>query len=119
MQATNNSEVRRLDGRIAVVLGTRPEIIEVAAIVRLLGDEGFPIHTGKHFDKNLSSVFFTEFGMRVPDHFLDVGGSSRAEQAGNATTQLEDSLSELPSPYGDLNSPKLIAEAIMGVSGET
>ena len=45
---------------IAVVLGTRPEIIKLAHIIRLLGPAARVIHTGQHFDPNLSASFFAE-----------------------------------------------------------
>ena len=77
-------------GPITVVLGTRPEIIKLAKIVDLLGDEALVVHTGQHFDENLSATFFTEFGMREPDVYIGVGGKTRGTQIGMATTELDD-----------------------------
>lgn len=76
-------------GLVAVVLGTRPEIIKLARIVDLLGDDAHVIHTGQHFDANLSDTFFTEFGMRPPDTTVGVGGRTRGEQIGVATAELD------------------------------
>ena len=45
---------------VAVVLGTRPEIVKLAHIIRLLGDAAWVIHTGQHYDPNLSAAFFEE-----------------------------------------------------------
>ncbi|MFV2001024.1 MAG: non-hydrolyzing UDP-N-acetylglucosamine 2-epimerase [Acidimicrobiia bacterium] len=74
---------------ITVVLGTRPEIIKLAKIVELLGDDVYIVHTGQHFDVNLSESFFAEFGMRPPDTFIGVGGQTRGEQLGNGTAALD------------------------------
>ncbi|MEZ5175709.1 MAG: UDP-N-acetylglucosamine 2-epimerase (non-hydrolyzing) [Acidimicrobiia bacterium] len=95
-------------GSIAVVLGTRPEIIKLAAIVRMLGDDVHLVHTGQHYDAGLSRDFFQEFGMREPDTAITVGGQSRGAQIGNAATALDELLGRL-SPLavvvqGDTNA---------------
>ncbi len=74
---------------VAVVLGTRPEIIKLARITELLGQRAHVVHTGQHYDENLSDVFFTEFGMHPADTFIGVGGQTRGEQIGNGTTALD------------------------------
>jgi UDP-N-acetylglucosamine 2-epimerase (non-hydrolysing) len=74
---------------IAVVLGTRPEIVKLAHIIRLLGDAAWVIHTGQHYDPNLSESFFTELSLPEPDLFLEVGGRSRGHQIGEATLMLD------------------------------
>lgn len=74
---------------VAVVLGTRPEIVKLAHIIRLLDDAALVVHTGQHYDPNLSEVFFTDLGLPRPDQFLEVGGSSRGEQIGSATSSLD------------------------------
>jgi len=75
---------------VAVVLGTRPEIIKLAGIVRELGDSALIIHTGQHYDPSLSEVFFEQFGMRPPDHHISIGGSTRGAQIGTAIVELDD-----------------------------
>lgn len=75
-------------GSVAVVLGTRPEIIKLAHIIRLLGPAARVIHTGQHYDANLSSVFFRAFDLPRPAHFLEVGGEPRGIQIGEATSRL-------------------------------
>jgi UDP-N-acetylglucosamine 2-epimerase (non-hydrolysing) len=74
---------------VAVVLGTRPEIIKLAPIIRLLGDAARVIHTGQHYDSNLSKVFFDAFGLPEPEERLAIGGISRGSQIGEATTGLD------------------------------
>ena len=73
---------------VAVVLGTRPEIIKLAHIIRLLGPAARVIHTGQHYDANLSEVFFGAFGLAPPSRFLEVGGEPRGIQIGEATSRL-------------------------------
>ena len=74
---------------IAVVLGTRPEIIKLSEIIKLLGEAAWVVHTGQHYDPNLSGSFFGELSLPEPDVFLDVGGSSRGAQIGEATKRLD------------------------------
>ncbi len=75
---------------IAVVLGTRPEVVKLAHIVRLLGDAVRIVHTGQHYDRNLSDVFFEQLDVRQPDVYLEVGGEARGRQVGVATTRLDE-----------------------------
>jgi UDP-N-acetylglucosamine 2-epimerase (non-hydrolysing) len=81
---------RQANGRIAIVLGTRPEIIKMSKIAEILGDEATVVHTGQHFDANLSAEFFTEFGMREPEVTIGVGGSTRGRQIGDAIASLDE-----------------------------
>lgn len=74
---------------VAVVLGTRPEIIKLAHIIRLLGSAARVVHTGQHYDPNLSGVFFRAFGLGDPQVELEVGGKSRGAQIGEAVTGLD------------------------------
>lgn len=79
-----------VDGRIAVVLGTRPEIIKMAEIVRLLGDRAMLIHTGQHWDEAMSGRFMTHLGLPDPDVSLAVGGTSRGTQIAQTLQALDD-----------------------------
>lgn len=74
--------------RVAVVLGTRPEIIKLAGVLDLLGDRALLIHTGQHYDDQMSEVFLRGLGLRAPDHRLSLGGLDRAAQLGRGTEQL-------------------------------
>lgn len=65
---------------VAVVLGTRPEIIKLAPVVRRLDAAAFVVHTGQHFDGSMSEIFLREHGLGEPDLRLAAGGRSRAEQ---------------------------------------
>jgi UDP-N-acetylglucosamine 2-epimerase (non-hydrolysing) len=79
---------------VAVVLGTRPEIIKLAGIIRLLGPAARLVHTGQHYDPNLSDTFFAEMQLPAPDIHLGVGGASRGAQIGAAISAVESFLGE-------------------------
>jgi UDP-N-acetylglucosamine 2-epimerase (non-hydrolysing) len=88
---------------VAVVLGTRPEIIKLARITQLLGSRAYVVHTGQHYDENLSDAFFTEFGMHPPDTFIGIGGQTRGAQIGNGTAALD-------SLFDDLNPAAVVVQ---------
>jgi len=65
---------------VAVVLGTRPEIVKLAPIIKALGDAVFLIHTGQHFDEDMSDVFLAQHDLPDPAVWLSAGGRSRSGQ---------------------------------------
>jgi UDP-N-acetylglucosamine 2-epimerase (non-hydrolysing) len=73
---------------VAVVIGTRPEIVKMAATVRLLGDQVRLIHTGQHEDAELAGVFFTAAGLPAPQALTGICGAPRYEQVSRMTGQL-------------------------------
>lgn len=93
---------------IAVVLGTRPEIIKLGHIIRLLGPAARVIHTGQHYDAGLTDVFFDAFGIDRSSELVGVGGRTRADQIGVALSALEHTfLDDRPDAVvvqGDTNS---------------
>lgn len=93
---------------IAVVLGTRPEIIKLGHIIRLLGPAARVIHTGQHYDARLTDVFFDAFNIGRSSELVGVGGKSRGDQIGLALSALEHAfLDDLPDAVvvqGDTNS---------------
>jgi UDP-N-acetylglucosamine 2-epimerase (non-hydrolysing) len=93
---------------IVVALGTRPEIIKLAPIIRLLGDRARVVHTGQHYDESLSKVFFDAFELAEPTHRLEIGGETRATQIGEATKRIGQHLAEQPAAalvaQGDTNT---------------
>jgi UDP-N-acetylglucosamine 2-epimerase (non-hydrolysing) len=82
------------DRSIAVVLGTRPEIIKLAGTVRLLGDAARVVYTGQHYDPELSGIFFDEFDMPRPDVHVGIGAERRGTQIGRATAGLDELFSD-------------------------
>lgn len=81
---------RLLDGTVATVFGTRPEIIKLAGIIEALGDRGSTIYSGQHFDQLLSDVFFDELELGTPDVMLAVGGRTRGQQIADLVLRLEE-----------------------------
>ncbi|SPE35835.1 hypothetical protein SBA3_2310030 [Candidatus Sulfopaludibacter sp. SbA3] len=70
--------------KVMTILGTRPEIIRLSVVTRLLDAHADHtlVHTGQNYDDRLSRVFFDELGMRAPDEFLGVRSPSFAGQMG-------------------------------------
>ncbi|MDF2559100.1 MAG: mnaA2 [Microbacterium sp.] len=81
--------------QIAVIAGTRPEIIKLAPVVSLLGDRAFTVHSGQHYDPAMSSDLYPSLGISPPDVTLNgVGGASRGSQVATAMAQLRSVLEE-------------------------
>ncbi len=77
---------------ICVVVGTRPEIIKMSCIMHELVAREIPftlVHSGQHYDSNLSDVFFRELDLPSPDIDLEVGSGTQAEQTASAMVKLE------------------------------
>jgi UDP-N-acetylglucosamine 2-epimerase (non-hydrolysing)/UDP-GlcNAc3NAcA epimerase len=96
--------------RVLTVVGNRPQFIKAAAVSRPLREphEEVLVHTGQHFDDELSAVFFRELALPAPDHFLGIAGGSNTSQVARMLSALEPVLSELEPEvvlvYGDTNS---------------
>ncbi|REK40613.1 MAG: UDP-N-acetylglucosamine 2-epimerase (non-hydrolyzing) [Actinobacteria bacterium] len=93
-------------GRVAVVFGTRPEMIKLAPLIKLLGEKAKLIHTGQHFDRSLSSQILDDLDLSEPTLNLGVGGKTRAEQIGSVLLEIEDELADVSGVVvqGDTNS---------------
>jgi UDP-GlcNAc3NAcA epimerase len=96
--------------KIATVLGARPQFIKAAPVSRVLRQRHTEllIHTGQHYDPQLSAVFFQELGLPEPDVSLRVGSVSHGAQTGRMLEQLEAVLQDVRPDavlvYGDTNS---------------
>lgn len=94
--------------KIAIVFGTRPEIIKLAPVIQALPEPPILIHTGQHYDEKMAGVFLSAFGLPEPDYTLTIGGATRGQQIGMATTEVDRLLGEIsPSivvAQGDTNS---------------
>ncbi len=107
--------------RIAVVVGTRPEIIKLAPVIHRLGERALVVHTGQHFDDNMSKLFLEELKLAPPQLHLKIGGETRGAQIGLATLAIEALLLDV-SPaavvvQGDTNSG--VAGALAANSART
>ncbi|MFJ9691547.1 non-hydrolyzing UDP-N-acetylglucosamine 2-epimerase [Kitasatospora sp. NPDC101183] len=76
---------------VALVLGTRPEIVKLAGVARLLGPRARIVWTGQHWDPTLTTSFFEQYGLPRPDHLLTgIGGEPRGRQLGLMVSALSD-----------------------------
>jgi UDP-N-acetylglucosamine 2-epimerase (non-hydrolysing) len=99
--------------RILYVVGTRPNLVKTAPVIGALRarlpEAGHTIvHTGQHYDRLMSEVFFEELGMPAPDHMLEVGSGTHAQQTARTMERLEPILvaeqPDLAIVPGDVNS---------------
>jgi UDP-GlcNAc3NAcA epimerase len=98
--------------RLATVVGARPQFVKAAAISRALAEcgrvEEILIHTGQHYDANMSDVFFQELRIPPPKHHLGIGGGGHGQQTGRMLEAIERVLLEEKPDwlliYGDTNS---------------
>lgn len=104
--------------RLALVLGTRPEIIKLSPVIRTCDRLGVPytvIHTGQHYSDSLDSVFFEQLELPEPDYHLGIGSDTHAKQTGGMMIGIEEVLTEIEPDVvlvqGDTNS--VLAGAIV------
>lgn len=106
--------------KIVTIVGARPQFIKAAAVSRAISESNKPvtsnssfvseviIHTGQHYDRNMSDVFFEEMGIPRPDYFLDINGLSHGVMTGQMLEKIEELLvKEKPDivlVYGDTNT---------------
>ncbi len=77
---------------IAIILGTRPEIIKMAPIIRECERRAldyFVLHTGQHYSHQMDSIFFEQLELPAARYNLDVGSASHAEQTGRIMAGVE------------------------------
>ncbi len=96
---------------VTTIVGARPQFVKAAPVSRALAARGIAetlVHTGQHYDPQLSDVFFAELQLPEPDHHLGVGSGTHAAQTGRMLEAIEALLAaERPDwtlVYGDTNS---------------
>ena len=96
--------------KIISIIGARPQFIKHAPIEKALSNhfDSITIHTGQHYDKNMSTIFFDQLGIKPPKYLLQVGSGNHGAQTGKMMEVIEPILlDEKPNAalvYGDTNS---------------
>ena len=98
--------------KVMTVVGTRPEIIRLSAVINKLDQseaiEHILVHTGQNYDYELNEVFFNDFQLKKPDYFLNAATGTAVETIGNILVKIDPILEEVkPDAFlvlGDTNS---------------
>ncbi len=97
--------------RVVSIVGARPQFVKLAPVAKAFAAAGIDhriIHTGQHYDVNMSDSFFVELGIPNPDLHLGVGGGSHGVMTGRMLEQLDPVLEDMAPDwvlvYGDTNS---------------
>jgi UDP-N-acetylglucosamine 2-epimerase len=96
--------------KVLTVIGNRPQFVKAAAVSKLLRErhEELIVHTGQHYDDEMSRVFFDELGVPAPDRELHAGGGSNTEQTARILGLLEHEIAsakpDMVLVYGDTNT---------------
>ena len=98
--------------KVMTVVGTRPEIIRLSAVINKLEESNAIdhtlVHTGQNYDYELNEVFFRDFNLRKPDYFLNAATGTAVETIGNILVKIDPVLEEVnPDAFlilGDTNS---------------
>lgn len=87
-----NTSTRKRESDFLFVVGTRPEFIKIRSVLLEFIRQKIPyrlIHSGQHYDYNMSEIFFKELGLPKPDIFLEVGSANQGGQTGEGLRKLE------------------------------
>ncbi|MEX0875741.1 MAG: UDP-N-acetylglucosamine 2-epimerase (non-hydrolyzing) [Actinomycetota bacterium] len=97
--------------KVLHVAGARPNFMKVAPVLRALSSRDVLVplvHTGQHYDKNMSEAFFTELGLPEPNAYLEVGSATHAVQTARVMERFEPVLTQVKPDLvvvvGDVNS---------------
>src|SRR5579871_2304563 len=98
--------------KIVTIIGARPQFVKAAVVSRILRNDPHMheilVHTGQHYDANMSQVFFDELDLPTPHYHLGVGSNMHGKQTGDMLIAIENLLlQEQPDCvliYGDTNS---------------
>ncbi|MBN40713.1 MAG: UDP-N-acetylglucosamine 2-epimerase (non-hydrolyzing) [SAR202 cluster bacterium] len=109
------------NNKILHIVGARPNFIKAAPLIKALKNQPNPceqllIHTGQHFDSNMSGIFFNELNLPMPDINLEVSGGNGLQQLSEMLIRIEKPITEFKPDsiivYGDTNST--LAGALAG-----
>jgi UDP-GlcNAc3NAcA epimerase len=103
--------------KLLTVVGARPQFIKAAPLSKAIAEHPFleeiMVHSGQHYDNNLSNIFFEELGLPTPKYLMEVGSSSPATQFAHIILKL-DSILQIEKPdmvivFGDTNTTSAAA----------
>jgi len=121
LKNTSGSDIDLNKSRILSIVGTRPEIIKMAPVIdaldRMSEVDHILVHSGQHYDLEMSAIFFDELGIRKPDTNLRVGSGTQAQQTSRMLTAYEKMIArfdpDLILAEGDTNT---VVAASLGAS---
>ena len=96
--------------RVMTIVGTRPEIIKLACVIKELDKytDHILVHTGQNYDYELNQVFFEDLDLRAPDVYMNAAGENAAETIANVIEKSDKLFKEYKPDavllYGDTNS---------------
>lgn len=96
--------------KVMTIVGTRPEIIKLACVIKELDKytEHILVHTGQNYDYELNEIFFKDLGLRAPDVYMNAAGENAAETIGNVIKKSDELFKQYKPDavllYGDTNS---------------
>lgn len=90
--------------KVMTVVGTRPEIIRLSAVINTLNEseaiDHILVHTGQNYDYKLNEVFFKDFKLKKPDYFLNAATGTAVETIRNILVKIDPILEEIkPDPF--------------------
>lgn len=108
--------------KIVTVLGARPQFIKASVVSRAFDAarddlEEIVVHTGQHFDRNMSDVFFSGLRMRDPKYHLDIHGGGHGAMTGRMLAAIVGAVGNqgrAMEPHGAGNAATLIVETLRG-----
>ena len=87
--------------KVLTIIGARPQFIKASVVSRAIfetdGLQEVIVHTGQHYDANMSEVFFDELGMSKPGYFLDIHGGNHGAMTGRMLEAVEQVLLQHPA----------------------
>ena len=79
--------------KVLTVIGARPQFVKAAVVSNSLGEfniDEYLVHSGQHFDDNMSKVFFDEMKIKEPDAYLGISGGSHGSMTGQMLIKIEE-----------------------------
>ena len=78
--------------KVLSIIGARPQFIKASVVSKKLREFQIPevsVHTGQHYDYNMSDIFFKDLGIKESDYYLGIGSGNHGEQTGKMLIEIE------------------------------